>query len=142
MNDRELFVLVFGVLMLLATNFIYFCDWILFIGGFVSSMAPKREFEEIERNRKIHKNSIYRKHLWKWNIRFLIVPIVYSASLFILSLLINQAVFAFFGAMFAVLIAYSILIKHENKEKQKVLQSIKEAGKSRDKGEGLGDGST
>ena len=125
LDNTMLFTLLLSVLMLLFLNWVYFFDWMRLIGWLASLMSPDKTVKEIEDERKLRQDVRLKKHLRKWKLRFLIVPISFTAIYSVLSILTEQLLLAYLGSLIAAVIAYGVVSKYETTERNCVINKIK-----------------
>ena len=104
--------------MLLRLNWVYFFNWMRLIGWFVSLISPGKAIKEIEDEKKLWQDVNFKKHMRKWKLRFLIVPIVFAIIFLLLSISTKQLLASYFGGLFAVVVAYGIVSKYEMTERK------------------------
>ena len=127
-EETMLFVLLLSVLMLLFLNWVYFFDWLQVVGWIVFRISPKKVVKEIENERTLRQCITFKRHLRKWKVRFLIVPISFSVVFLTFSALTDKLLASYFGGMVFVLIAYGIISKHETAERKSIINTIEKMG--------------
>ena len=123
-DDAIIFVYLLSILMLLFINWVYFFDWMQLIGGIAHLLYPNKVIKEIEDARILRKNDALKKHLRKWKVRFLLVPISFTVVFWAFSALTAKVLISYFLGLIFVVVAYGVMSKREAAERENVIKGI------------------
>ena len=130
--DVFLFVLVSGSLLFVTLNWVYFHDWMRFVGFFLKIIAPDQTYNQIEKEKTIRRHPLFKNHQKKWKKNFLIVPLAFDVVFVVLSFLLKNLLAAFFLGAIVATFLYGTLEKKEKCEQTNIVKIITKAEKQGD----------
>lgn len=122
--DIFCFIIVSGSLLFIALNWVYFHDWMRFVGFFLKIIAPNKPNQQIEKEKFIRSHPIFKNHQRKWKKKFLTTPLVFDVVFAVLSFFLKNLLTAFFFGAIAATFLYSALEKREKCEQAKIVKTI------------------
>ena len=122
MNFQQImFCIVLSLFMIFLLNWIYFFNWDGLIDKLVGLIAPKKCLKEIEINRKIREQEVFKSHIKKWKKIFLIHPLTFVVVFFIIAAVTRELLIAYFCGLIVIFILYGVLCNKENHERKKII---------------------
>lgn len=124
------FIILWGSLLFLTLNWVYFYDWMRFIGFFLKIIAPNVTNKDIEKEKFIRNHPHFKAHQRKWKKKFLIVPFIFDVVFAVLTFLLNNLLAAFFLGAIAATFFYNALCKKEKREQTAIVKVIRTSDSS------------
>ena len=111
-SESFLFALFTGIFLIIVIAHVYFIDYI----GILLKIFPKRRPRGIEKEEKLQKSPLYKKHKRKWRALYSLNSLVYTAVFTAAAFIIRNMLISFFLGFIAIAISWYKMFKLEQNQ--------------------------